>query len=190
MFDPQTQVWRVSWKPSHESLPAGTKHAYVKLAIVKFTYFFQVVEWHITQLRIPMWHNAKLQPSFWWLAGLQTHACLTSLLKALWWVPWQGQNIRMLSSPWNILILLSSCSMAYFTIGNISLCDNAARLPPSFWCQRDFKRDVWRLIWKASDESLGRDETYICKRKNRVLDLGNNCETYKTVSTTDVPKIL
>ena len=37
-----------------------------------------------------------------------------------------------------------------------------ARMPPSFWCQQDFKkRNVWRVSWKASDESLGRDETYV-----------------------------
>ena len=38
-----------------------------------------------------------------------------------------------------------------------------ARLPPSFWSLRDFKRDVWRVSWKVSDESLNRDEANVCK---------------------------
>ena len=35
----------------------------------------------------------------------------------------------------------------------------------------------------------GTKHTYV-REKNRVFDLSNNCQTYKTVNTTDVPEIL
>ena len=43
---------------------AGTKHTYARLAMVKFPHFFQVVEWHVTQLGILMRYKARLPPSF------------------------------------------------------------------------------------------------------------------------------
>ena len=93
---------------------AGTKHTYVRLAIIVYCQilapFFQVCEWHITQLGILMWYKA--------------------------------------------------------------------RLPPSFWCERDFKRDVCRVSRKVSDESLGRDETYVCKASHNCL-LSNSCTFFQ-----------
>ena len=31
------------------------------------------------------------------------------------------------------------------------------------------KRDVWRVSRKVSDESLGRDETYVCKASHMIM---------------------
>ena len=133
----------------------GTKHACVKLAIVTFSCFFQVVEWHITQLRIGQIATIILMP-----AGLQTR-CLASYLKALWRDPWQGRNSICKVAICKILTLSSSCSMAYNTQLGIPIW-HKARLQLSFWCQRDFKRDLWRVRWKPSDECRGRDKTYLC----------------------------